>query len=554
LVIKIDGGFTHYQNQIIYDQSVSIDESSTFGGPGNYNDGSALDLYSTAWGPIVKQSPFDPTQTAMFGYPGDIQITGGSAYMKVESVTSNLNGDGDTDWIRLGVGAPGGNDTQVQYNDGGTLSGMTTLTFNDSTNQLKYTYGTPGDGKVLTSDADGDISWATPSSGGISNVVEDTTPQLGGTLDANGNVIDMGSNNITDTKVGQWDTAYGWGDHSTRTIADVFAASTTEASRTASNGRYLHIDGIQARDTGGLFLLESTNSKGIFIENNTGQIGIRGNGIPTAMLEIGVPDTDEISFKLNRASGQPSIKSTNSWLIMDNLHNIGGATALNYYSQDNVILCKGGGKVGIGTVNPDDKLHITGGDIFVDGDSSSVWIGGNGDNDAPRLRLHSATNGAYIDWEGSSSGSLNFRSDTTTKVVIDSSGKVGIGTTSPTSTISINGSVSAKYNWEGSNYTATESDYFIVMSHGISGRNVTLPDASTCAERIYVIKRGGAGGVSIVASSSDSIDGATSHINLSSQYNVVTVQSDGGNVWFITSCCGSYTSHNSGAPQGDDEA
>ena len=39
-------------------------------------------------------------------------------------------------------------------------------------------------------------------------IVGDTTPQLGGTLDANGNIIDMGSNNITDAKVGQWDTAY----------------------------------------------------------------------------------------------------------------------------------------------------------------------------------------------------------------------------------------------------------------------------------------------------------------------------------------------------------
>ena len=47
----------------------------------------------------------------------------------------------------------------------------------------------------------------------IGNVVEDTSPQLGGTLDANSNTIDMGDNTITDTKVGQWDTSYGWGDH-----------------------------------------------------------------------------------------------------------------------------------------------------------------------------------------------------------------------------------------------------------------------------------------------------------------------------------------------------
>ena len=48
----------------------------------------------------------------------------------------------------------------------------------------------------------------------INNIVEDTTPQLGGTLDANGNVIDMGTNIITDSSVANWNTAYGWGDHS----------------------------------------------------------------------------------------------------------------------------------------------------------------------------------------------------------------------------------------------------------------------------------------------------------------------------------------------------
>jgi len=55
-----------------------------------------------------------------------------------------------------------------------------------------------------------------PNTGGvgITNIVEDTTPQLGGTLDANLNNIDMGTNVITDPKVGQWDTAFSWGDHS----------------------------------------------------------------------------------------------------------------------------------------------------------------------------------------------------------------------------------------------------------------------------------------------------------------------------------------------------
>jgi hypothetical protein len=69
------------------------------------------------------------------------------------------------------------------------------------------------DNFVLTYDnSTGKISLEVAAAQAAFNLVDDTTPQLGGTLDANGQIIDMGSNTITDTKVGQWDTAYGWGD------------------------------------------------------------------------------------------------------------------------------------------------------------------------------------------------------------------------------------------------------------------------------------------------------------------------------------------------------
>ena len=52
-------------------------------------------------------------------------------------------------------------------------------------------------------------------SGSMNELVDDTTPQLGGVLDCNGFAIDFGANVITDADVGNYDTAYGWGDHST---------------------------------------------------------------------------------------------------------------------------------------------------------------------------------------------------------------------------------------------------------------------------------------------------------------------------------------------------
>ena len=63
----------------------------------------------------------------------------------------------------------------------------------------------------------------------ILNVVEDTTPQLGGTLDANGNTIDMGANIINDTKVGQWDTSYGWGNHASAGYLTALSLNTLSA-------------------------------------------------------------------------------------------------------------------------------------------------------------------------------------------------------------------------------------------------------------------------------------------------------------------------------------
>jgi len=69
-----------------------------------------------------------------------------------------------------------------------------------------------GKGSPLTH-AEVDSNFTNLNTDKLQNVVEDTTPQLGGTLDANGNSIDMGTYSITDAKVGQWDTAYGWGDH-----------------------------------------------------------------------------------------------------------------------------------------------------------------------------------------------------------------------------------------------------------------------------------------------------------------------------------------------------
>ena len=95
----------------------------------------------------------------------------------------------------------------------GTITGYQTTAGLNGAIDTHLNQSNPTSGYVLSWNGS-DYAWVANSGSGLSNVVDDTTPQLGGTLDANGNTIDMGTNVLTDTNLGQFITAHGWGNHS----------------------------------------------------------------------------------------------------------------------------------------------------------------------------------------------------------------------------------------------------------------------------------------------------------------------------------------------------
>ena len=108
-------------------------------------------------------------------------------------------------------------------------------------------------------------------SGGIGSLVADTSPQLGGTLDANGNNIDMGTNVLTDSNLGNFQTAYSWGNH-----ASIGYLTDLHNDNTPQLGNSLDVNGhdITSSSNGDVELSPHGTGKVIFKGNS----GNGGNG------------------------------------------------------------------------------------------------------------------------------------------------------------------------------------------------------------------------------------------------------------------------------------
>jgi hypothetical protein len=109
---------------------------------------------------------------------------------------------------------------------------------------------------------------------------------------------------------------------------------------------------------------------------------------------------------------------------------------------------------------------------------------------------------------------------------ITPSGNVGVGTSSPTSTLSVGGSLTLAVRNGNTAYTLTSADH-IVIHNGSSPRTWTLPAANTCTGRVYKLVNIGTGSAAITLSQSvTTATGTTTTLNIATTFEIV---SDGSN-------------------------
>jgi hypothetical protein len=342
-------------------------------------------------------------------------------------------GEGDAFFVLEGT--LGAGELYVMNTSGTITFGTTNITFAQVSSAQVYTAGTGIS-----------ISGAEISTTALLNVVEDTTPQLGGALSANGYDINMGTYTITDTKVGQWDTAYSWGDHSTAGYLTSFSEtdtldSVTGRGATTSNAvtvGNLTSTGIDDNATSTAITIDSSQNVGIGLNNNTySKLGSYGATTLPALGAGGwaatLGNTTSPGYGVCIATDTDGIGYIQSQRV--------DGTATSYA----LVLQPNGGNVGIGTTSPSGALDVRAsnyGLVFSPSFSSTVGTLTFTNGGTRTSTIKSTDFGASLvlsadTQQGNSSTNIIFETDASERMRIDSSGNVGIGTTSADASVHI---------------------------------------------------------------------------------------------------------------------
>jgi hypothetical protein len=139
----------------------------------------------------------------------------------------------------------------------------------------------------------------------------------------------------------------------------------------------------------------------------------------------------------------------------------------------------------------------------------------------------------------SGTGVVRISSDAGLSSYINNGGNVGIGTTSPQTTLTVAGSFSTKTPVvSGSNYTVgspysiSATDFTVIFTNATANQYVTMPNVSTFAGRILCLQAPGAGGFNLIMTNGSLFmpPGGTTPTNIilnTNNYTTCIIQSDG---------------------------
>jgi len=198
------------------------------------------------------------------------------------------------------------------------------------------------------------------------------------------------------------------------------------------------------------------------IYHQNGPVGI-GTSSPTAPLTIQAIAGDEIFFP--GSGNNIDVKAQGEFRIGTQ-----STSPLHLLTENNfrLTVMAGDGNVGIGTTLPYERLHLhdnAKGSCYTQFTNSST---GSGSTDGFLVGIN--TDGNAFIYNRETMAGLNLGTDNTTRLYIDNTGEVGIGTTTPAHELEVVGAVGATtYYGDGSNLTgiagSPDSDWTVSGNH-----------------------------------------------------------------------------------------
>ncbi|RYE19686.1 MAG: hypothetical protein EOP51_19400 [Sphingobacteriales bacterium] len=253
----------------------------------------------------------------------------------------------------------------------GTINPTAKLEVNGT---FKLTGGSPGAGKVLTSDANGLASWAAPSGGGLTLPYSGTLAAPSGYLFSLSNTETTQGNGLI-SNINSINDGYALSGVANNTSPAITLVAGVRAANFSTNSNGVGLWAFHA-GLGSAIYANTANGIGAYISSTNGfalqtrgKLQFAGNGVGTLAAEkllksIDANGNTEWSNALQTSSANPVLKITNT------------STAANTYGLEGIANTQGGGGAGVmGRMN---SAQSTNGSYGVMGVNESTYAYGAG--------------------------------------------------------------------------------------------------------------------------------------------------------------------------------
>jgi hypothetical protein len=250
---------------------------------------------------------------------------------------------------------------------------------------------------------------------------------------------------------------------------------------------------------------------------STGNVGINP---PTGTATFNTTNPEKLLVDAGTTSSVNAIvgKGTNASYLQLNIQNLSNGTGA---SSDVVATADNGNET---TNYVDLGINSSTNSSNVMGAANDSYLYTTGNN----FLIGTANAKSLIFMTGGTTQSTN------TRMIISAAGNMGVGSTTPNSTLQVGGSLGMSIVTKTAGYTASASDYTILCNNTSGAITISLPTASGITGRIYEIKKISTAGNNVTVAGfggSETIDGSTTN-TITTQYGSIMIQSDGTD-WYI---------------------